>query len=120
MRKAALAYVCTHLEGIRSDLRSGASGDDAPLEELLAVVREGRDAAGPLDVLHAVLQADGDVRGVYGYVRGVSPAGVDRARSGETVYLCPARHCGRYWLPDNPGPVPVCEISGVLLRRERL
>jgi len=121
MRRDALAYVCTHLEGIRSDLRSGLIGDDAPLEDLLAAVRAGRDVAGPLDALHAVLQADGDPQGLYGVVRGISPVGVGRARPGETVYLCPARLCKREWQRETPSsPVPRCEISGDPLRRDRL
>ncbi|WP_371551399.1 hypothetical protein OG266_38445 [Streptomyces sp. NBC_00554] len=116
-----MAYVCTHIEEIRSDLRSRVSGDDTSLEELLAAARADGDVAGPLDGLHAILQAaNEDARGLYGCVRGISPLGIDRARPGETVYLCPADRCVRYWWPGTPGPVPRCEISGEALRRDRL
>ncbi|WP_369263628.1 hypothetical protein [Streptomyces sp. R35] len=126
---AALAYVCTNVEQIREDLRSGLCGDDTPLEQLLAAIRHGDDLIGPLDLLHAHLQADGDARGIYGHsgdsstIRSFRPAGIDSSSPpgpSEVVYLCPATRCSRIWWPQATASVPQCRISGEHLRRERL
>ncbi|MEV5349728.1 hypothetical protein ACIG54_37320 [Streptomyces achromogenes] len=120
-----LAAVCAHLEEIRADLRSGPGGDEGPVERVLAAARDGGDVAGTLAVLHAVLQAGGDPQGLHGYadhpraVRGLRPAGISTTRT-EPVYVCPAGRCARYWWPQPAVPVPHCEISSTLLRRERL
>ncbi|WP_159050288.1 hypothetical protein [Streptomyces cellostaticus] len=123
---AALAYVCAKLEQIREDLRAGAGGDEAPLDHLLAAIRDSRDLAGPLERLHARLQADGDAMGIYGNIRkgavgrGLPLAGVDSSSPPEVVYLCPAARCSRYWWPQVATSVPPCTISGQKLRRGRL
>lgn len=122
-----LAIVCAKVDDIRSRLCSVPIGNDTALEELLTAARGGGEIAAPMDVLHAVLQALGDTQGIYGYSdngytsdRGVHPAGVDRQRPAEPVYLCPAGRCTRYWWPQGPVPVPHCVISGDPLRRDRL
>ena len=126
---AALAYICANVEQLREDLRGGAGGDDAPLEQLLAALGDGGDLAGPLDRLHARLQADGDAVGIYGHTgdgaatRGLSPAGIGGVGlpgPAEIVYLCPAARCVRFEWPRTAAPVPRCRISGESLRRERL
>ncbi|MFI8192090.1 hypothetical protein ACIF8T_25455 [Streptomyces sp. NPDC085946] len=120
-----LAVVCAHLAQIRRDVREGPGGDETPVDLLLATARDGGDVAGPLAVLHAVLQAGGDPQGLDGYTgtgaatRGVRPAGISD-RPAETVYLCPAGRCARHWWPRATAAVPHCAISGAALRRERL
>ncbi|SFT29832.1 hypothetical protein [Streptomyces sp. ok210] len=120
-----LAAVCTHLEEIRADLRSGPSEEVDLLERVLAAARDGGDIAGMISVLHAALQAGGDPLGLDGYtdhsgaIRSLRPAGISSARA-ELVYLCPEGRCARYWWPQATAPVPHCAISGSILRRERL
>jgi hypothetical protein len=126
MVQHTLAYVCANMEQIREDLRCGADGDEAPLEQLLAAIRGGGDLTGLLDRLHVRLQADGDARGLYGNIRnggagrGLRPAGIDALGPPEVVYLCPAARCSRYWWPQVAASVPQCRISGEKLRRGRL
>ncbi|MFD4604364.1 hypothetical protein ACFWPQ_40905 [Streptomyces sp. NPDC058464] len=122
-----LALVCSNVEAIRGRLRNAPAGDDTLLEEVLTAARGGGEIAGPVDVLHAVLQALGDAQGLYAYSpqrrppdRGVHPAGTDRKRPAEPVYVCPDTRCARFWWPDGPAPVPRCAISGDALRRNRL
>ncbi|WP_392675827.1 hypothetical protein [Streptomyces sp. LN785] len=128
-RAAALAYICAHLEQVRDDLRTGAGGDEGPLDQLLAAIGNGENLTDPLDLLHARLQADGDAAGIYGHTgnvavtRNLRPAGVDRAGltgAAETVYLCSAARCARFEWPQPATPIPQCRISGETLRRERL
>lgn len=122
-----LAAVCSGVEDIRRRLRGHPAGDDTVLEEVLTAARSGGEMAGPVDALHLVLQALGDVQGLYAYSnsgrtadRGVHPAGVDHECPAEPVYLCPAGRCARFWWPQGPVPVPRCAISGDALRRDRL
>ncbi|WP_326690704.1 hypothetical protein OIE63_28635 [Streptomyces sp. NBC_01795] len=122
-----LAVVCEYLDEIRRDLRSGPGGGDTAVEQVLAAVRNGADAADSLDGLHAVLQVGGDPWGLNGYAgdgsgtRGLQPAGISRPNPGEHVYVCPADRCTRYWwLQQATAPVPHCHISGTVLRRKRL
>jgi hypothetical protein len=119
-----LAYVCEHVDQIREDLDDEGTGDVAPLELLLAAVREGTDPAGPLEALHTALQARGDALGVYGHLRtvgflGSHLPGVPREPI-DVVYLCPAGRCSRYCWPQAGTPPPCCTITGESLRRERL
>jgi hypothetical protein len=96
------------------------------VEQVLTAIRGGGDISGPLAVLHAVLQADGDPQGLDGYtgtrgsIRGVQPVGIDRDCTAERVYLCPAGLCARYWWPQGPTAVPRCAVSGTALRQDRL
>ncbi|UXY25985.1 hypothetical protein [Streptomyces sp. HUAS TT20] len=123
---ATLAYVCAKVEQIREDLCTGAGGDEAPLDQLLAAIRDGGDLTGPLDRLHHRLQADGDAKGIYGNIRngaaphGLHPAGIDASGPPEIVYLCPVSQCSRYWWPQAAASVPQCQIRGEKLRRGRL
>ncbi len=122
-----LTFVCSGVEDIRRRLCNHPAGDDTVLEDVLTAVRDGGEMAGPVDTLHRVLQALGDAQGLYAYSdnghtadRGVHPAGADRERPAEPVYLCPAGRCARFWWPQGPAPVPRCEINGDALRRDRL
>ncbi|GIH48422.1 hypothetical protein SAMN05421833_111148 [Microbispora rosea] len=116
---AAIGYVCGHLADIREHLE--ALGDTGPLDRLLAAVRSGEEAAGPLDWLHEALVAGGDVLGVYGNAgRGLRPLSVG-PDPGEFVFLCPRRRCVRYrWPSPESGAAPCCEIDGTPMTRERL
>ncbi|MFJ8162345.1 hypothetical protein ACIRBY_15630 [Streptomyces sp. NPDC096136] len=116
--RAALAYVCTHVEEIREDLLD--TGDAVPLDRVTAALHTDGDVSGPLDVLHARLQADGDAAGVYGSSRSVRLAGTSAAGAGHTVYLCPTARCSRWWWPQDTAPLPRCGIVGQSLRRTRL
>ncbi|MFD7003806.1 hypothetical protein ACFWA5_48135 [Streptomyces mirabilis] len=122
--RSMLAIVCVNAEDIRRRLCNGPTGNAALLEEVLTAARGGRETSGPVDVLHAVLQALGDARGLYAYRRtagrGVHPPGADRECPDEPVYLCPAARCARFWWPEGPVLVPRCAISGDALRRDRL
>jgi hypothetical protein len=118
-RGDALAYVCAHLEELRNDLCRDPEGDDGPLDRLLAAVRGGGDVDASLAELHAVMQAGGDALGVYGVTRGLRPVGMGRDPV-ETVYVCPAARCSRYWWLQAATTVPRCEIDGGTLRRVRL
>lgn len=121
-----LAAVCAHAEEIRADLLDGSGGGEAPLDDVLAAMAAGDDLAAPLEALHAVLQASGDALGLLGYsdhvatTRGLRPTGVGEAELVETVYLCPAGRCTRYWFPVGSAPVPHCRLDGVPLRADRL
>jgi len=119
---AAIGYVCGHLADIRDHLTE--LGDTGPLDRLLAAVAAGDDPAGPLDVLHETLLADGDVLGVYGSTGrsgGLQAAGIADHGPAEVVFLCPYRRCTRYRWPE-PGSdaVPTCDIGGAPMVRERL
>ncbi|MGW4994214.1 hypothetical protein ACWEQ3_42430 [Streptomyces mirabilis] len=118
-RGDALAYVCAHLDELRDDLRSDPEGGDGPLDRLLAAVRGDGDVDASLAELHAVMQAGGDALGVYGATRGLRPVGLGRDPT-ETVYVCPAGRCSRYWWPQAATTVPRCEMGGGTLRRVRL
>ncbi len=119
-----LAAVCSSVEEIRKRLHNSPAGNDGILEEVLIAARRDGEIAGPVDVLHAVLQGLGDARGLHAYIRtadrGVHPAGADRESTSEPVYLCPAAQCARFWWSQGPVPVPRCAISGGALRRDRL
>ncbi|MFE2552101.1 hypothetical protein ACFXGI_26615 [Streptomyces sp. NPDC059355] len=122
-----LGIVCANADAIRARLLSrGRTGCDAVLEDVLAAARGGRETDRAVGTLHAVLQTLGDHRGLHAYDgtggpadRGVHAAGVARERSGEPVYLCPARLCTRHGWPDH-GPAPACAVSGGGLRLDRL
>ncbi|WP_331769521.1 hypothetical protein OG948_37825 (plasmid) [Embleya sp. NBC_00888] len=124
----ALAIVCSRAEEIRTRLRNSPVGGDAALEELLTAARGGGRTADRLDVLHAILQALGDARGLYAYGddgrvenRDVHAAGLGRVESAtDLVYLCPDSRCTRSWWPQGSAPVPHCVVSGSTLRRDRL
>ncbi|GAX57487.1 hypothetical protein SO3561_09057 [Streptomyces olivochromogenes] len=122
-----MAIVCANVEHIRRRLCDSPAGDDTVLQELLNTARGGGEVAGPVNVLHSVLQALGDLQGLSTYTirrrtgdRDVHPAGTDRERPSEPVYLCPATRCARSWWPQGPVPVPHCAISGEALRRDQL
>ncbi|TDC25965.1 hypothetical protein E1265_05555 [Streptomyces sp. 8K308] len=123
-----LAAVCGHAKEIRADLLHGSGGGAAPLDDVLAAMAAGDDLAAPLEALHAVLRASGDALGLLGYsdhvatTRGLEPAGIVGVEDGlvETVYLCPAGRCTRYWFPVGSAPVPHCRFDDVPLRGERL
>ncbi|MEO3749415.1 hypothetical protein [Streptomyces sp. B6B3] len=121
-----LAVVCAYLGEIRRDLLQGPGGDEVPMEQVLTAAQSGGNLAGPLAVLHAVLQAGGDPLGLDGYsdngqgLRSLRPVGISDDRPGERVYLCPTSRCARYWWPQATVDVPHCAISGTALRRDRL
>lgn len=120
-----LAIVCANAEGISARLRNSRAGSDTIVQDLLTAARRGDDVSDAVDVLHAVLQALGDVQGLYAYGdngrtadRGVRAVGIDRECSPEPIYLCPTARCTRYWWPQGPAPVPHCAVSDATLRRE--
>lgn len=123
-RLDAMAYVCGHLD----DIRTALDRTDV-LEEVLVAVDAGRDAAvdESLQRLHTALQVAGDALGIYGNLpgaaRGLWPIGVGRqsaVRPDEVVYLCPANTCSRYWWPRDHTAPPRCALHGQALRRDRL
>ncbi|MEV4313056.1 hypothetical protein [Actinocrispum sp. NPDC049592] len=116
---AAVGYVCEHVADIQELLAE--LGDTSPVERVLAAVRAGEDVTEPLDRLHKILQANGDVLGVYGDPgrSALRPAGVARPAPVEVVFLCPHRRCTRYRWPG-AGGTPVCGIDGTPMARERL
>ncbi|GAA1530712.1 hypothetical protein GCM10009730_44970 [Streptomyces albidochromogenes] len=109
------------MERIRTDLDAYAAEGTAPLERLLAALRDGEDPAPALDALHEALLAAGDAVGVHGGggTRGMTPLGVDPATPDEWVLICPTRQCSRHAWPD-ASEAPRCRVSGQPLRRERL
>jgi hypothetical protein len=117
---AAIAYVCGNLPEIRSQLDH--LGDSAPLDQLLAAIRDGDDVVQPLDDLHEALLAGGDVLGVYGdSTRSARLAGITAAAPLETLYVCPHRRCSRYHWPEPGAPAtPACEIDETPMLLERL
>ncbi|ROQ94230.1 hypothetical protein EDE04_0643 [Streptomyces sp. 2132.2] len=128
-----LGIVCANADAIRARLTGrGPAGAAAVLEDVLAAARSGRETGDAVGTLHAVLQALGDPLGLHAYEdpvasggtgsptgRGVHAVGVGGERSGEPVYLCPARRCTRHGWPDH-APAPLCAVSGGRLRLDRL
>ena len=119
-----LAYVCAHLHELRPQVRKEAIPLD-PIETLILALRADEDIQGPLDRLHAILQREGDALGVYGHTgagagtRGLRPLGVN-ADPVETVYVCPAQRCSRYWWPQAGALPPHCRLLDERLRRKVL
>lgn len=119
-----LAYVCRHLDTLRTALRHGQHDQEeepASLRQVLEAVRTGADLAGPLQALHTALLEAGDTLGVWGAARrGVTLAGDDPGVPFEPVYPCPLGRCtGRH--PDNTTIFPlICTITGRELHQETL
>ncbi|GGJ27924.1 hypothetical protein [Streptomyces brasiliensis] len=114
-----IGYVCDQLDRIRAALAAYGLDGAAPLDRLLAALRDGEGLAAPLSALHEALLAAGDAAGVRGTARGLNPIGVGPATPDEWVLLCPTRQCSRHAWPDSSGATP-CRISGQPLRKERL
>ncbi|MET9659595.1 hypothetical protein [Streptomyces sp. NPDC006510] len=129
-RADALAYVCAELPQLRSELQEEEPPDGMELLDRLAgAVSNGADTEPVLGRLHGHLQGGGDILGLYGRVghdsasRGLHISGAARnvpGASAETVYLCPARSCSRYFLPSGGDPVPRCLLTDQQLLRETL
>ncbi|WP_063057494.1 hypothetical protein [Nocardia sienata] len=116
---AGLAYLCGHLEDIRSVLGDDGADPGSPLNRLLAVVRSG-SATGfgvALEAVHTALQARGDARGLYGHHRSATPIGV---RHLEVVYRCPLARCMGRTADEVHDDPPRCALTGRELLRERL
>ncbi|MFD5315896.1 hypothetical protein [Streptomyces sp. NPDC127098] len=124
--KDLLAAVCAHADEIRAALLARPGHGAGPLDDVLAAMDAGAGLAGPLDVLHAVLQASGDALGLLAYsdhdatTRGLQPTGISETELAETVYLCPTDRCTRYWFPIGSAPVPGCRFDGAPLRADHL
>ena len=116
---AGLAYLCRHLQEIRSTLGDEETDPATPLRKLLDMVSVGRtpDLADALSAVHDALRAAGDARGVYGNHRSLVPVGV---RNLEIVYRCPLARCDGRTGDDIGDDPPTCAISGQELLRERL
>jgi hypothetical protein len=114
-----VAYLCDQLGHIRATLEAHSREGTAPLERLLAALRDGADLSAPLDALHEALLAAGDAAGIHGRTRGLTPHGVNPAMPDEWVLLCPTDQCSRFKWPDGP-EASRCRISDQPLRRERL
>jgi hypothetical protein len=114
----AAAYVCRSEERIRAGLLAEGL-DPAPLDAVLAALRDGGELAGPLDVLHGALRDSGDALGVFGHqLRQVLP-GIGGGPV-EIVYMCPQGRCSGRRRP-RPDEFPLrCAATGEELRRERL
>ncbi|MBF6195008.1 hypothetical protein [Nocardia implantans] len=114
-----MAYLCGHLQEIRSTLGDDETDASTPLRKLLDAVRSGSgaDIATTLDAVHAALRTVGDARGIYGHHRGLTPVGV---HSIEVVYRCPLERCDGRGRDEVDADPPHCAISGQELRRERL
>lgn len=117
-----IAYVCDQLDRIRATLEAYGREGAAPLERLLAALREGGDPdlGPPLEVLHEALLAAGDAAGVNGRDRGLTPLGINPPAPDEWVLLCPTGLCARHAWPDHGVETPRCRISERPLRTERL
>lgn len=120
-----LAYVCRHLDTLRTALQHDRNdqGEEEPalLRQVLEAVRTRTDLAGPLQALHTALLDAGDTLGVWGAAqRGVNLAGTDQGVPFEPVYRCPLGRCaGRR--PDNTTVFPlICTITGRELHQETL
>jgi hypothetical protein len=116
---AGLAYLCGHLEDLRSILGDDGTDVGMPLHHLLAVVRSGTpsDIGAALDAVHTALQAAGDARGLYGHHRDPAPIGVHHL---EIVYRCPLARCTGRAADEVDGDPPRCALTGRELLRERL
>jgi hypothetical protein len=122
-----LAGACGFEADIRRRLCAGPVGDATVLENVLTAARGGGDLTGPLETLHAVLQAIGDPDGLDRYTgpsgvgdRGVHAAGVDRGTPNGTVWLCPTRTCLRFTWPSGAAQAPRCAVTGADLLSSEL
>jgi hypothetical protein len=137
--RAAVSYVCAHLQELRRDLASIEPGADqgpvvALVDGFLEAFAAGEDCVPWLDRIDAVLLRANDALGLYGRSdpgsgrRGVPLAGVGGAlppAQDEIVFLCPVDRCSRFALAESgsgskPGPAPDCRLSGRPLREARL
>jgi hypothetical protein len=123
----AVARVCAEEPQIRARLEG--AGDTAPLDRLMAAVRDGGEVAERLSALRAALQQAGDALGVSAPARrgegfrSVRPVGMGDPRPVEVVFLCPGGSCSRRLRPDPAVPPltpPTCLLHGQPLRWERL
>lgn len=142
--RAAVSYVCTHLQELRRDLASIApSTDQGPAVALVDGFLEAfaaDEACVPwLDRIDAALLRANDALGLYGRSdppgrRGVPLAGVGGAlppAQDEIVFLCPVDRCSRFALAESGSgsasgsgsgsePTRDCRLSGRPLREARL
>ncbi len=116
---AGLAYLCGHLEDIRSVLGDDGSDTATPLNRLIAAVHSdsATDLGGALDAVHTALQAGGDARGLYGHHRTPTPIGVHHL---EVVYRCPLARCTGRTADEVHDDPPRCALTERELLRERL
>ncbi|WP_405866520.1 MULTISPECIES: hypothetical protein [unclassified Streptomyces] len=118
-----LAYVCEHVDQVRTTLEQGPADGPARLDELVAALRAGEDPTALLDVVHRALREAQDALGVFGRTRASSmltSAGIAAGAPYEPILLCPrsAHPCARYAWPGNGSRV--CRVSGESLRRSTL
>jgi hypothetical protein len=127
-----LAYVCRHLDELRTLLNDDGTDPSAPLTELVAALqgpthsqpqcggKAGPSIAGLLSQVNAAVQAAGDALGVYGI--GVRSSGQTGMEALQVVFRCPLRRCAGRPADRLTGPQPVCTVSpaGLPLIRERL
>jgi hypothetical protein len=127
-----LAYVCRHLDELRTLLNDDGTDPSAPLTELVSALQgqapsrsSGGGQAGPsiaslLDRVHTAVQAAGDALGVYGV--GVRSSGQTGMEPLQVVFRCPLRLCAGRPADRVSGPQPVCTVSPARLSlvRERL
>ncbi|MFD2415704.1 hypothetical protein [Amycolatopsis pigmentata] len=120
----AVAYVCEHVDSLRTTLTSGPADGPRRLDELLTALRDEADPADHLEAVHRALRRARDALGVFGRNRDApmaTLAGVERDRPHEPVLLCPraSRPCARFAWPGR-GEAPVCVVTGAHLRRTTL
>ena len=127
-----VAYVCRHLDELRTLLNDDGTDSSAPLTALVAALRgqapsqpsgvgqAGPSIAGLLDQVHAAAQAAGDALGVYGV--GVRSSGQTGMEPLQVVFRCPLQRCAGRPADRVTGPQPVCTVSQdrLPLTRERL
>jgi len=127
-----LAYVCRHLDELRTLLDDDGTDPSAPLTELVTALQgpahsqpqdggqAGPSIAGLLNQINAAVQAAGDALGIYGIsVRSSGQTGMEAL---QVVFRCPLRRCAGRPADRFTGPQPVCTFSPARLPliRERL
>jgi hypothetical protein len=130
--KAALGYLCGHLQQINEELQETSPGvADLPLlHDLRQAVAMGQPYGSALAAIHNALLDAGDALGLYGRchpdTRGLVRDGFDTGletsvppRLHDKVYLCPTRQCSRYTWPQ-PGSAPQCAMTNQPMREDYL
>ncbi|KOX10266.1 hypothetical protein ADL05_24790 [Nocardiopsis sp. NRRL B-16309] len=118
-----LAIVCESAHDIRDRLSHRPSGP-VLVDRVLDAARAGRDPAPDLRLLHTALTISGIEHGLYSFsaepvlppeLRGLSAAGIGRARPAAADHRCPRNRCARTWRPTPAEVAPTCHVDGARL-----